>query len=281
MVYLFKYTILLKSSKSLSDTHTYMIEYIKIDRYILFKKMRKMTQTINKICIFFGLENYEQIIKEAFDKVLGSDFLDKVNPGEIPDYCFDSNGVVCTNTDNIFISLSGFAGSGKSTMASEFKKYGFEEISYASTLKDFISWLCSLPRDMVEGATPESRKWREEIQPQLGYSVRELLQLVGTNIFRRYISEDFWIRLQKKNLKGRKICSDSRFLNELIFMEENNAIIIRILGNEPDNLDILHPSETEHLKFRNWTHVWKNTFIMEDLQSFVESVLITANSSSF
>lgn len=63
-------------------------------------------------------------------------------------------------------------------------------------------------------------------------SCGEILQLVGTEIFRKKVRDDIWINVWynrvKPFLKTGVLCSDIRFKNEATFLKELGFIIIRI-----------------------------------------------------
>lgn len=128
------------------------------------------------------------------------------------------------------IGLVGFIGSGKGTVASYLvDRYNFQNISFASTLKDAVSAVFQWPRHLLEGDTKDSRLWREEIDqwwsnrldiPHL--TPRWILQNWGTDILRHYFHDDIWIAsleyklLNEDHLKF--VLSDVRFPNEIAML---------------------------------------------------------------
>ncbi len=60
------------------------------------------------------------------------------------------------------IGVCGLIGSGKDTIAGTLVGIGWQQYSMARPLKDMTAQLFGWPRDMVEGSTEESRKWREQ-----------------------------------------------------------------------------------------------------------------------
>ncbi|MCE5294538.1 MAG: hypothetical protein LLF94_08005, partial [Chlamydiales bacterium] len=62
------------------------------------------------------------------------------------------------------IGLVGLIGSGKDTVARRLvSKHGYAQLSWASVLKDVTAILFGWDRNMLEGATVESRAEREKI----------------------------------------------------------------------------------------------------------------------
>ena len=62
----------------------------------------------------------------------------------------------------MIIGLVGFIGSGKGTVGDILETQGFSKDSFAKPLKDACSIMFGWPREMLEGDTEVSRKWREE-----------------------------------------------------------------------------------------------------------------------
>jgi dephospho-CoA kinase len=61
----------------------------------------------------------------------------------------------------MIVGICGFAGSGKDTIAKVFEEHGFRIMSFADILKDVVSLMYGLDRDLLSGKTTESRVWRE------------------------------------------------------------------------------------------------------------------------
>lgn len=146
------------------------------------------------------------------------------------------------------IAFAGFKGSGKDT-AGRFlvENYGFTNFSFAESLKDACAAIFCWERDMLEGATGESRAWRETVDEwwseKLGipnFTPRLALQLVGTNVFREHFNTDIWIlNIERKiNLLGPNanvVLCDGRFPNELNLARKFGGKVIRVKrGSEPE-----------------------------------------------
>ena len=137
------------------------------------------------------------------------------------------------------IALMGNKGAGKDTVAHYIKKNakGFNKVyimSFADALKDATSVIFNFDRKMLEGATPESRNWREEEIPYLSKVMRTkvtpryLLQVIGTNILRRYLYDGIWVdSVVNKIVSTANDCyntlfviTDCRFRNEIKALRE-------------------------------------------------------------
>lgn len=136
------------------------------------------------------------------------------------------------------IALMGSKGSGKDTVAKYVKKNNTDYdkvfvMSFADALKDAVSAIFNFRRDYLEGATKESRAWRETEIPYLStvmkkpITPRKLLQMIGTDILRKKLYNDIWIDsvlvkireqeevAKKKNQKYLYVITDCRFKNEI------------------------------------------------------------------
>ena len=123
----------------------------------------------------------------------------------------------------MLIGLVGLIGSGKDTVADFLlREHGFRRDSFAKSLKDAVSVIFGWNRDLLEGATQESRMWRERIDPywsnKLDRAVtpRYILQHWGTEVMRGHFHDSIWIDSFTARYTGGKIVlSDTRFINEI------------------------------------------------------------------
>lgn len=142
----------------------------------------------------------------------------------------------------MIIGLVGFIGSGKGTVGEILEQKGFVKDSFAKPLKDACSVMFGWPREMLEGDTEVSRKWREEPDvfwsEKFGkeFSPRLALQLMGTEAGRNVFHKDIWVISLLNRSKGKDVVvTDVRFQNEIKFIQDNGGIIIRVKrGEEPE-----------------------------------------------
>ncbi len=142
----------------------------------------------------------------------------------------------------MLIALLGFRGSGKSTIANYLiDNYNFTSLAFAEKLKQVVSTAFDIDLDLLEGNSEESRVYRETTNEFWGMTPRQMLETVGTKLFRKGISEDFWVKIVEKRiqelLKSEKnvVISDLRFVNEWEMLKKYNAKVIFVdNGNSVD-----------------------------------------------
>jgi hypothetical protein len=138
----------------------------------------------------------------------------------------------------MIILLTGKASVGKSTAATYLQdKYNFSQDMLAAPLKRLIADIFCIPYNVLNPETPEDRKRREEpLEQWPGWTSRQLLQFIGTELFRTNIAPDVWVRslwLRILNKGGDWAISDVRFPNEQSFFHEHfpegEVVTIKIL----------------------------------------------------
>lgn len=150
------------------------------------------------------------------------------------------------------VGIIGFAGSGKDTIADFFvNDKNFIKDSFARTLKDAASVLFGWDRDMLDGTTSDSRKWREIPDPYWStqmdkkeFTPRLALQLLGTEAIRETFFQDFWvstvIKRYLENGKPNTVITDCRFPNEINAIRQNGGKIIHVArDNYPEWFPLL------------------------------------------
>lgn len=182
------------------------------------------------------------------------------------------------------ISFSGRKGSGKTELANVCSKYDYKVIYFADYLKDMVCKCLDINRDTLERLKDKEMTFdlsnkKEYIAKELQInskdidnlglfkSIREILQILGTDIIRKY-NPDWHINktmLYLQENKESKFCiGDCRFLNEKKMIENLGGecwFIIR-----PNQLNISnHTSETQ----LNWSYfndkIVMNTMKKQDL----------------
>ena len=150
----------------------------------------------------------------------------------------------------MIVTISGWIGSGKDTVAQYLQEhYGFRPVSFAGNLKDAVSAVFGWDRELLEGRTVESRRWRECVDvwwaerlniPHL--TPRWVLQYWGTEVCRQGFHDDIWIASLENHLRRQRqdvVISDARFPNELATIRRLGGKSLRIVrGPTPDWYDL-------------------------------------------
>ena len=201
------------------------------------------------------------------------------------------------------IAVTGLKGSGKDTIASIICEHdtNFKTIAFADKLKDICAVMFNWDREMLSGRFPESREWREQIDPfwskELGveFTPRKALTTVGTDIIRGTILSHIWDIAVKKEIldhpETNYVITDCRFPNELNMIKSLNGTIVQVergerptwwniavnynfkkLGAdipEPEELKNIHPSERDWIGINNPEHIFYNNDTIENLEKTV------------
>lgn len=188
----------------------------------------------------------------------------------------------------MLIMICGAEGAGKSTLASYLvKKYGFEEYTFASPIKDFVAQIYGWDRNLLEGNTIESRHWREcKIN---GKVPRQELQKMG-DIMKKEYGINVWVDIiyhKVMNHGGNVVISDLRYPHELEkFKDHPNLITIKIEKMESgimtdermtgEIMDIKppkpHPSSIAYKKI-DCTHLIFNRSNVQNLHCIIDQIV--------
>ena len=180
----------------------------------------------------------------------------------------------------MIVGVCGYIGSGKDTLADILiKEKGYIKLSFASSLKDAVSAIFGWDRNMLEGATPESRLWREQVDEWwsqrlniLNLTPRWVLQHLGTDILRDKFHPDIWIAsLERKIIELSKenniVITDCRFQNEMKILKRLGAKLVRIERNGNESL-YFHSSENSWQNF-DFDFIIENNSTLDNLRDSV------------
>lgn len=117
-------------------------------------------------------------------------------------------------------------GSGKTAVASVLREQGYGIVPFAGTLKSMV-----VPM-LVNLGYEQEQAWEMVLQdkaamvPEIGVTVRHMLQTLGTEYGRQCLHPDVWLTCWKKQVEGleKAVADDVRFRNE--------AQLIRQLGGK-------------------------------------------------
>lgn len=168
------------------------------------------------------------------------------------------------------VGLGGKAGSGKSTAAAYLRDLGYEEIAFADPLKVGAETLFGFNPEQTYGAL------KEQIDPRLGKSPREVLQRLGDAC--REIWPDIFVSAIRRKLFGLErlvVVSDVRRLNEARSLKLLGAVLICIErpGAGAVNGVSGHISESELDYWPGWDVRIKNEDSLDDLYHKIGYVL--------
>jgi hypothetical protein len=198
----------------------------------------------------------------------------------------------------MIIVCCGFSGSGKDQVAKRLiDEHGFIKLSFASVLKDILSIIFSWDRSMMEGATKESRDWREKIDEWWSdklmiqhFTPRWAMQNIGTDLFRQYFNTDIWIFALEKKLKNLRnanvVITDCRFENEYNFLKNITYDEVKFFYIErcepplwfynkviPDDLHISEYEWVKCLLSNEYTTI-PNYGTIDELNGIVDKIMI-------
>jgi len=168
----------------------------------------------------------------------------------------------------MIIGLVGFIGSGKGTVGDILEQKGFIKDSFAKPLKDACAVMFGWSRELLEGDTEMSRKWREKPDSYWSekfgreFTPREALQKMGTEAGRDVFHKDIWVISLLNRAKGKDVVvTDVRFQNEIEYIQGNGGIVIRVKrGEDPAWFSLLDKIklDTERTKFMQHEHIHKS-----------------------
>lgn len=148
----------------------------------------------------------------------------------------------------MIIGLVGFMNSGKTTVGNMLvNDYGFYSESFAKPIKSAVAEIFGWSRELLEGDTLESRKWRDIRDPvwsdELGWDItpRKALQLMGTEGGRNIFGPNLWTSALLMRLSNNLnyVITDVRFANEIAALRRREAMIVRVKrGPDPGWLEI-------------------------------------------
>jgi energy-coupling factor transporter ATP-binding protein EcfA2 len=207
------------------------------------------------------------------------------------------------------IGLNGSKGSGKSTLAAEYKKFldhNYQRqcyvASFAAPLKKACYELFGGHLDNYYGSDEQKNQATPYWKEKLGYvldengkkksapgfdNYRQIMQTIGTQLFRDCLAQDFWIYVMEQNFNAAKqgfnsvfIVDDVRFENEAQWIHKNGGHIYMLepTFKKPGKIDT-HLSEkplpdtipVERVSFNNITEM--KEYIKTDMYPFIQHKL--------
>ena len=176
----------------------------------------------------------------------------------------------------MLVGICGRAGAGKDTVGDYLiQEYGFNKIALADPIKRLVKDVF-----VLDDHTVYDRIAREQpIKNFPSWTVRKLLQYIGTELFRQNIDDSIWVKslwYRIQNDKRDYVVTDVRFPNELNFFNKNaksgEFISLKIVRDGCNGAVGLkgHASEAHDLKAQ---YVIKNDDTIEDLYDKVDNIM--------
>lgn len=176
------------------------------------------------------------------------------------------------------IGIVGDKGSGKS----EVKKVLVEEFSFvdepfAATLKAMLSCIPGIPRECIYG---DDRAKMRPLEMLGGKTSRYAQQTIGTEWGRDLFGQDFWVRIWKYRLDGKRanvVADDVRFVEEMDAVLALGGKLIKIVRPWWGNLERYDSHRSEALA-KAWYgadfhHVIVNNGTVDELRAKVREAM--------
>jgi len=183
----------------------------------------------------------------------------------------------------MLVGICGKAGSGKDTVGDHLiEKYGFKKIALADPIKRLVKDVFAL-----DDHTVYDRVAREQPLEQWDdWSVRKLLQYIGTELFRENIDDAVWVKSLWFKIQDDKennyVVTDVRFPNELKFFEEKGGkdfTSIKVIRNGCEGSVGLKGHKSEAYDLKTEIEIY-NDGTIEELYNNVDELMVAENYES-
>jgi hypothetical protein len=180
------------------------------------------------------------------------------------------------------IGIIGAVGSGKDTCGDYLSKtHKFQKTAFAKKVKDVAAIVFGWDREMMEGITPQSREWREKVDPYWDISPRQAMQKIGTDMFRTHIDAAVWVKAVVKEISAAPavnyVVTDCRFENEIAALKALGGTIIYIeRGTAVAPEAVMHISDSNSYTLRTLADIHiSNNGSLDDLYKALDAALKT------
>lgn len=176
------------------------------------------------------------------------------------------------------IVICGEKRNGKDTTADYIcKNYGYTKLELAYPLKKICKIAFDLDEEQLYGNS------KEIIDERYGVKPREIMQFVGTDLFRNNLkqlipnAELIWIqniiRIIEKNPNKKYVITDARFQNDIDVFKKYGAICIKVSRKDMLNMDN-HESEKNIKDIKGIDYYLQNDSTIKDLYLKIDDLFI-------
>lgn len=172
------------------------------------------------------------------------------------------------------VGLSGYARSGKDTVAGYLTAHGFTRQAFADPMREALLRLN--PSIDVDGYRLTLKQGVQAVGweglKELSTELRPLLQRFGTEVGRYMFGEDIWVTTAMARVKGDTVFADVRFPNEADAIRDAGGQVWRVerLGTQPANT---HASE-HALDLYDFDHTIINAGSLAELEKKVNQLCL-------
>ncbi|UTC28350.1 deoxynucleotide monophosphate kinase [Brevundimonas phage vB_BpoS-Gurke] len=177
------------------------------------------------------------------------------------------------------VAITGKRGHGKSTLAEVLTRRGYAHVNFADPLREACTTVYGVSmKEMLDPVLKETPLQRYPYK-----SPRELMQRIGTEMFRAYL-DDTWVEAFRRSADAAiqagapgVVCSDCRFVNEASMIRAMGGRIIKVVDPRRTRNDLYsqHQSEIEIDQVEaDWTIYNERT--VADLHQAGEALLLDA-----
>ena len=192
------------------------------------------------------------------------------------DECFTWLKRLETQAPGLFLALvNGAARSGKDTVSNYLvEEYDFTKLKFATPIYNIVKEALNLDDKYMFDDSNKEKPFKD--YPD--WSLRKLLQFVGTEMFRNNIDRNIWVRNAFKRIissgKKRIVMSDWRFPNEeeLVNYCECDSLKLKVVRDGADGKIGLEKHESESYDL-GVDHVIMNNSTIEDLYCNIDGIM--------
>lgn len=168
------------------------------------------------------------------------------------------------------IGVSGKKRSGKDEFFKIFNDFSgniYDCTKFAGKLKTICSIITGQPEFKFYDGT-----YCDEYLPDWNMTVREIQQLIGTELFRNTLDKDVWVKSLFVDFKpnDKWIITDVRFPNEIEAIKKHGGIIIRIENPNINNSNT-HSSETSLDNYNDWDYIIRNDGTLDEYKTKIKN----------